>query len=567
MSLNDDLASRMRQRRRSRLVRATVILLTLPMATSAARDSAAPDALVIALASVTALAVFPIILRRPTATLMLLSVAWALTALLPWRRLPLLCALALAALIVRALIAYQRIWSLIFKALVASVVLLAGMAPLPFPLATTVLAMLGMAGALGMLLLPSDSRAHHGRRSSLRAARVRRSVIWGAPAIILLMVVLDVAPPRPVLLFAALAPLALLGGAWIGRMPRLGRIRATIDPAQGVAARPPSVAAVIPTSPFAAAAAAGAQPIAPADHADQRLLVMIARVLHDVRRAVRDLHHAALLPDAGQVRRQAEYLRRLADMALHYLVQRAEPMHCHAVTLADLVDDALGAFRPSALARRVHLVSLPDATVVAWADPVALRRVLDNLLANALDATLPGGVITVRMGRDLTDHPPMALLEVRDTGSGIAAELLPHIFTPFVSGGNGVGLGLTIVADLIEAMHGTISVASAPGMGSVFTIRLPLATGASTADHPADDAMLGHGGNHPAPGATPQTAPSTARSDSQSESDAPHADPHWHSRRTGAAAPAAARREPRAVSASRGSPVDAPIPPDHPADS
>lgn len=112
-------------------------------------------------------------------------------------------------------------------------------------------------------------------------------------------------------------------------------------------------------------------------------------------------------------------------------------------------------------------------------DRVRLAQVFDNLLANAIKFTRPPGTITL-MARCQGDR---AVVIVSDTGSGIAPELLPHIFEPFrqaeqslgrVSGG--LGLGLAIVKGLVELHGGTIAVASgAPGVGAEFTVTLPLA--------------------------------------------------------------------------------------------
>jgi two-component system sensor histidine kinase BaeS len=109
-------------------------------------------------------------------------------------------------------------------------------------------------------------------------------------------------------------------------------------------------------------------------------------------------------------------------------------------------------------------------------DPVRLRQAVGNLVANAVRHTPPSGRITLRGRRD----GEVVVIEVSDTGSGIAAEDLPHVFDRFwradrsrsrATGGR--GLGLAITRQLVEAHGGTVSVTSTPGAGTTFTIRLP----------------------------------------------------------------------------------------------
>jgi signal transduction histidine kinase len=112
-------------------------------------------------------------------------------------------------------------------------------------------------------------------------------------------------------------------------------------------------------------------------------------------------------------------------------------------------------------------------------------QILRNLLANAAAYTPPGGEITVAARAD--DRQVIALVlsgvevSVRDTGTGIAAEHLPHIFDRFYRADKsrarqtgGAGLGLAIVKQLVVAHGGTINVESEPGRGSTFTFTLPV---------------------------------------------------------------------------------------------
>ena len=113
------------------------------------------------------------------------------------------------------------------------------------------------------------------------------------------------------------------------------------------------------------------------------------------------------------------------------------------------------------------------------ADPDALGRVLTNLLSNAVKFT-EAGTITLAVGR----AGGRAEVVVADTGRGMDAAFLAELFEPFRQASTGwarshegTGLGMTITRRLVQAMHGTIAVESAPGQGTRFTVRLPLAPG------------------------------------------------------------------------------------------
>jgi signal transduction histidine kinase len=101
----------------------------------------------------------------------------------------------------------------------------------------------------------------------------------------------------------------------------------------------------------------------------------------------------------------------------------------------------------------------------------SFRRVLLNLLNNALEAMPQGGTLTLRLRR----RKPQVFLEVRDTGCGIPPEEVPLLFSPFHSTKpEGTGLGLYLVREIIAAHQGEITVASAPRVGTTFMVRLPL---------------------------------------------------------------------------------------------
>ncbi len=105
------------------------------------------------------------------------------------------------------------------------------------------------------------------------------------------------------------------------------------------------------------------------------------------------------------------------------------------------------------------------------ADPILLRRALENLLLNSLDAMPAGGTLTVRTSQ----HNGSVRLDVTDTGAGLTPEECARLFTPYyTSKQHGTGLGLAIVQSVVSDHGGKIAVESAPGAGATFRIELPL---------------------------------------------------------------------------------------------
>ncbi len=104
--------------------------------------------------------------------------------------------------------------------------------------------------------------------------------------------------------------------------------------------------------------------------------------------------------------------------------------------------------------------------------PAQISELIRNLLSNSISATHSGGEITVRTA--MADS--CLLLDVTDTGEGVAPEMLPRVFDPFFTTravGQGTGLGLTVCRDIVEAHKGTIDLASEPGRGTTVTVRIP----------------------------------------------------------------------------------------------
>ena len=149
------------------------------------------------------------------------------------------------------------------------------------------------------------------------------------------------------------------------------------------------------------------------------------------------------------------------------------------IVLAEFLDDLERAFRVLALQREVNFEVKSDRDIpheVLW-DPVRINEVLGNLLSNAFKFTNKGGRVSLLVGRE-GDHVRM---EVGDTGAGIPRDQLPHIFEKFYQADTqaplalrGAGLGLAIAKSIVTAHNGSIEVESRVGVGTTFTIRLPI---------------------------------------------------------------------------------------------
>jgi polar amino acid transport system substrate-binding protein len=152
---------------------------------------------------------------------------------------------------------------------------------------------------------------------------------------------------------------------------------------------------------------------------------------------------------------------------------RREEFHFEAVELGELARATIDTFRPRLEATGIHVELDLGHDVVVRADREKLRQVLVNLVENAIDALANGAPeksLVLRVGRSRGQ----ATMLVADSGPGVAAEALPHLFEPFFSlKENGTGLGLAIAKRTIDAHGGRIAAASTPGAGMTVRIELP----------------------------------------------------------------------------------------------
>ncbi|MFI8519990.1 sensor histidine kinase [Streptomyces sp. NPDC085481] len=190
---------------------------------------------------------------------------------------------------------------------------------------------------------------------------------------------------------------------------------------------------------------------------------------------------ASLLEEAVQLQHIIDDLQDLAQADAGALRLHPEP-----VNVADLLGQVAAAHQAEAERAGVTLrVTAPDSPPALTADPVRLRQAVGNLVSNAVRHTPRGGRVELRAFGERVDgcgDGPLSdvVVEVADTGSGIAADDLPYVFDRFWRAERsrnrrtgGSGLGLSIVRKLAEAHGGSATAASTEGVGSTFTLRLP----------------------------------------------------------------------------------------------
>lgn len=177
----------------------------------------------------------------------------------------------------------------------------------------------------------------------------------------------------------------------------------------------------------------------------------------------------AMHQEAKRLTRLLDDLARLADAERPGLLLEKQ-----IVDLGGVARDVSASFAPRFTDARIRL-AVDAETAWVEADRSRLEQVVGNLLSNGLRYTPSGGSVTVRVARDGGD----AILEVADSGVGIASDDLRHIFTRFWRGDpsrsratGGTGIGLAIVRELIRAHEGRIDVDSTPGVGTRFRVIL-----------------------------------------------------------------------------------------------
>jgi signal transduction histidine kinase len=180
----------------------------------------------------------------------------------------------------------------------------------------------------------------------------------------------------------------------------------------------------------------------------------------------------------GSALEECQRLARLSDQLLTLARQDAglQQRRREPVNLAELTAGVVETLRPLAEAKGLELTCAAGPSPVVSGDPDQLRQVLLNVLDNALKYTAAGSV-SVR----ITASEKKAAVRVQDTGEGIAAEHLPHVFERFYRVDKsrsrkqgGTGLGLSIAKSIVEAHGGRIELDSAPDRGTTCVVILPI---------------------------------------------------------------------------------------------
>jgi diguanylate cyclase (GGDEF)-like protein len=228
-----------------------------------------------------------------------------------------------------------------------------------------------------------------------------------------------------------------------------------------------------------------------AEQAHQQQMEFLAVLAHELRNPLTPIRTAAAL--LGRVRaddlprvqamieRQVAHMSRLVSDLLD--ISRVNTgkltLERRTVDVASIIDAAADACRPAMDARSQRFeVQMPSRPIEVHGDAIRLTQVLSNLLDNASKHTPDDGEIALSVGVE----GDAIVMTVSDNGTGIAAEVLPNVFEPFVQdthaigfNGTGLGLGLTVVRELVEAHGGKVVANSAgSGLGSQFVVTLPL---------------------------------------------------------------------------------------------
>jgi signal transduction histidine kinase/CHASE3 domain sensor protein/CheY-like chemotaxis protein len=176
-------------------------------------------------------------------------------------------------------------------------------------------------------------------------------------------------------------------------------------------------------------------------------------------------------------RRQSQMVDDLLDISR--IMSGKLRLDVQRVDVASVIEEAVASAQPAAAAKGVRLVKVLGSAAIIQGDPGRLQQIVWNLVSNAIKFTPRGGLVQVTL-RKVDSH---VQVQVSDSGQGITADVLPHVFLRFRQGDasatrhhGGLGLGLAIVKNLVEMHGGSVEAASdGDGQGSVFSVRLPLA--------------------------------------------------------------------------------------------
>ncbi len=176
---------------------------------------------------------------------------------------------------------------------------------------------------------------------------------------------------------------------------------------------------------------------------------------------------------AGRIMRQVERISEMIGEILEFTQGSASEFVLTSMDFPLYLSQILDELRPELAPKSVTIeMASPPPAVSLPLNPKRLRRAFSNLLHNAAEAMPDGGSIYLRFEA----KPSELVVEVEDTGPGIAPEIAGRLFEPFATHGkaHGTGLGLSICKRIVEEHHGWISARTEPGRGAIFTFGLPL---------------------------------------------------------------------------------------------
>lgn len=226
--------------------------------------------------------------------------------------------------------------------------------------------------------------------------------------------------------------------------------------------------------------------------ADRRKNEFIAMLAHELRNPLAAIGNCLRLMRASAAVEHAEWCREVIERQTHHLGRLIEDLldvsrithgkielRRQETDLGALIERAVAAMRPLMDSRSHTLTARMESGPLPMdADPTRIEQVLVNLLNNAAKYTDPGGRISLEAWPEGAE----AVVTVSDNGIGLAADVLPHVFDPFLQvdhslnrSEGGLGIGLTLVKRLVELHGGKVTACSdGPGKGSVFEVRLPM---------------------------------------------------------------------------------------------
>ncbi|HMF86521.1 MAG TPA: hybrid sensor histidine kinase/response regulator, partial [Gemmatimonadaceae bacterium] len=233
-----------------------------------------------------------------------------------------------------------------------------------------------------------------------------------------------------------------------------------------------------------------------AEHANNAKTVFLRAMSHELRTplnaisgyteilelGIRGVINPDQLKDLGRIKRAAAYLLRLINDVLTIArLEGARPLNVISIPVNPVLNEVEGLCVLQAKANGLTLTVKPaDEEIRVAADAERFQQILLNLITNAIKFTPTGGAITVTCESDAT----VARMSVTDTGVGVRLIDIERVFEPFVqidrhlttATQQGVGLGLSISRELARAMRGDLTLNSTEGIGSTFTLTLPIAS-------------------------------------------------------------------------------------------